>query len=103
MDGIQRALPDRTVGGDTSPMSRKATGEAATRHRKAAAELPLLQISVLVAIISCKTPERRSGRGFPNNIACLGVSRNLRGSRKGTHRTAGGRRPSGCPRPKPGL
>jgi hypothetical protein len=43
------------------PMSRKATGAAATHRRKAVAELPLVQISVLVAIISCKTPERRSG------------------------------------------
>lgn len=72
------------------PMSRKATGAATTHCREAVAELPLVQISVLVAIISCNTPERRSGRGFPNNIVCLGVSRNLRGSRKGTHRTVTG-------------
>lgn len=37
-----------------------------------------MQISVLVAIISCKTLEGRSGRGFLGNIVCPRVSRELR-------------------------
>jgi hypothetical protein len=61
MDGFQRVPSDPTAGEDFSPVSRKATGAALTHRREAVAELPLVQISVLVAIISCKTPERRSG------------------------------------------
>lgn len=37
-----------------------------------------MQISALVAIISCNTLGGRSGKGFPGNIVCPGVSRVLR-------------------------
>jgi len=37
-----------------------------------------MQISALVAIISCNILEGRSGKGFPGNIVCPGVSRVLR-------------------------
>lgn len=37
-----------------------------------------MQISALVAIISCNTLGGRSGKGFPGNIICPGVSRVLR-------------------------
>jgi len=41
-----------------------------------------VQISVLVAIISCDILEGRSGKGFPGNSVCPGVSRKLRGGTK---------------------
>jgi hypothetical protein len=39
-----------------------------------------MQISVLVALISCNIPEGRSGIGFQDNLVGFWVSRALKGS-----------------------